>query len=743
DGTRKAMAALILAVGLGASSLGGQEAEDELVSYRLSASEASELRLDGILSESFWSRARPASDFRQREPFEGRAATEPTEVRVAYDDDHLYIGIRAFDSEPDAVVARILQRDKIMEPIFFGGGLQFAGDDGVAVLLDPFHDHRTGIIFATNPNGAEFDALMTDEGKEVNIDWRAVWEVDAARTPDGWSAEFAIPWRTLRYPGGDSAEPWGLNVFRTIRRKNEETYWRSWHREGGGLQRVSRAGHLVGLEGLPRPGLNLEAKPYVLTGRAEEAGELDRVVGENRYKAGLDLKTELRPGLVLDLTVNTDFAQVEVDDQQVNLTRFDLFFPEKRDFFLENSGIFEFGVPGNPFEPPPFLLFFSRRIGIGQGEGEVPILAGARLTGRVGSQTVGLLSMFTDEAFGRPRESFSVARVKRDVGESSYVGGMVTDRRSSDAWNTATGADAQFVLADGLVLQSHAARTFSSPEVGAARSREGGTSYRVALDYTGDRYGLFLNHLSVSPDLDVGSGFVVRKDLRRNELFIRRRWRPGVLGLRKVEIFTGGNYLTGFDWDLQDWTAGFFLTPEWESGESFSVFVNAGETVLEQGFELSDSVDIPAGRFRADHIGWFGGTSRHRWISLQSNGLISRFYGGHLVSAGGTLSLAPSPQVAVAVGYTRNRVDVPRGGFTADISTVRASYSFSTKLSANVLMQYNSLARALSTNVRLNFIHRPGSDLFIVFTDNRGRDGRLWNLVDRGLVMKLTYLMRM
>ncbi|SVD54930.1 uncharacterized protein METZ01_LOCUS407784, partial [marine metagenome] len=279
-------------------------------------------RLDGLLTEDVWSRTVALGGFIQREPEQGTAATEQTEVRIAYDNATLYIGIVAHDSEPDEIVARILQRDKLIEPLFFGAGIQFAGDDAIAILLDPFHDHRSGVIFATNPNGAEFEALITDEGSELNIDWRGVWEVKSARTRDGWSAEFAIPWRTLRYPEAVGDEPWGINVFRIIRRKNEETLWQSWEREGGGLRRVSRAGHLTGLSDLPQQGLNLEMKPFVLAGRRQEANEAGAISSSVQREIGLDIKTELRPGLVLDLTLNTDFAQVEVDEAQVNLTRF-------------------------------------------------------------------------------------------------------------------------------------------------------------------------------------------------------------------------------------------------------------------------------------------------------------------------------------------------------------------------------------------------------------------------------------
>ncbi len=717
--------------------LAAQSSGAPIRAYRIPEGLSASLRIDGLLSEDLWSRAVPVDDLLQREPLEGVPASERTEVRILYDDDALYVAVLAHDSEPDDVVGRILQRDQLMEPDFFGGGLQFAGDDAVAILLDPFHDHRSGVVFATNPNGAEFEALVSNEGRDINIDWRGVWEVAGARTPEGWSAEFAIPWRSLRYPDAAVDEPWGFNVYRVIRRKNEEALWRGWQRVRGGFQRVSAAGHLEGLEGLPRQGLNLESKPFLLGGAHRELNDADALESRSTLDAGLDVKTELRPGLVLDLTFNTDFAQVEVDDEQVNLTRFDLFFPEKRDFFLENSGIFQFGVPGNPFEPPPFQMFFSRQIGIDEDEGEVPILGGARLTGRVGGQTVGLLNIVTDEAYGLSRESFSVARVKRDVGESNYIGAMVTDRRGGGEWNTVTGVDGQTIMGGAWVWDWFYARTYTGGEGGDDHA------YRVGLDYTGDEWGLLFNHLSVGPDAEATSGFIVRTDVRRTDLYGRHRWRPAVLGLRRLDVWSGFNYVSTMDWRMQDYALGVALNPEWESGETFNLWGNVSETVLDEGFELTDDVDVPVGRYRNDQVMLFGNTSRRRAASADVNAIVGKFYGGTLKSAGGSLTLAPSPQVALGLGFTRNDVDVPSGSFTADITSLRASYSFSTRLTTNVLVQYNSLDRAFSTHVKVNFIHRPGSDLFIVFTENRGDDRRVWNLQDRGLVMKVTYLARL
>lgn len=749
-GRRGAMSSgvlLFVVFALGVESVRAQSASspgaDEILAVRLSGTAGETPRIDGRVDEAFWGRVAPVSGFRQQNPVESAAATERTEVRVAYDDQALYVAVRAFDDRPDRVVSRLMQRDRILQADPFGqAGLSDAGDDVFAILLDPFHDHRNGVIFATNPNGAEFEALLTDEGSSINIDWRGVWEVAGTRTSDGWSAEFSIPWRTLRYPDANGDEPWGINFFRVIRSKNEQAYWRSWEREGGGLQRVSRAGHLLGLRDLPRPGLNVEAKPYLLAGRTSQRDDADVLGVSVDRSVGLDLKSEVLPGLLLDLTLNTDFAQVEVDDAQVNLTRFNLFFPEKRDFFLENSGIFDFGVPGNPLETPAYQMFFSRQIGISE-DGEVPILGGARLTGRVGSQTVGFMSVVTDELPPGPgfggveRESFSVARVKRDVGESNYVGAMVVDRRGAGAANSSVGVDGQYLLGQAWVWDAFVARSFTEGEGGD------GTAYRVGYQYNGDDWGSFFNHFGIGADAEASAGFITRTDYRSTELYGGRTWRPNAIGLREFQFFLGGKYAsTVSDSRMQDWQLGFFTTPTWRSGDNISVFANVSETVVDQAFDLSEDVSVPAGRYANNHAGWFGGSSRARPVSVDVNGFVSQFFGGTLVSAGMTATAALSSRVQLAPGFTRNVVEVPSGGFTADLTSLRASLSFSTRLFANALVQYNSLSGDISTNVRVNFIHRPGSDLFLVFTDNRSEGVDGWMLSDRGLVSKLTYLMR-
>ena len=699
---------------------------------RLPSGAASPLRLDGALDETAWLRAPVASGFRQQEPFEGEPATEITEVRVLFDDATLYVGVMARDRSPEEVIARILQRDRIME-LGFQDNPEFASDDAVVIVLDPFHDHRNAVVLGTNPNGAEFDALITDEGREFNIDWRGVWEVAARRTPEGWSAEFAIPFRTLRYPEA-SDEPWGFNIYRVIRRKNEQVLWSSWSRSSEGFTRVSRAGHIHGLTDLPRAGLNLEVKPYALGGSTQELDASDRLDADAELDIGVDAKYELRPGLVLDATFNTDFAQVEVDDQQVNLTRFSLFFPEKRDFFLENGGIFEMGVR-EAFEPPPFLLFFSRQIGIGE-DGPIPVLGGLRLTGRAGAQTLGVLNVVTDEALGEPRENHAVARVKRDVGGSSYVGAMFTDRRSAGHWNSTGGVDWSLWPTSALNLQGFVAQTATSGAGGD------GAAYRLGLEYERDRFGVSAAHLGIAPDATADLGFITRTDIQRSDAFVRYTPRPRVLGLRKLDFFWRNNLVLSFDGALRDWETGLAISPEWTTGDSFGLFVFRGFSRLDEAFDIGDDVTVPAGDYDANQIGWFGNTSRNRSIRLNSMAFFQNYFDGHIRTIRGDVTASPTVNITITVGFTNNKVDVPAGRFTANLARLRLAYAFSTRLIADWLMQYNQRDGDLSINGRINFIRSPGSELFLVINEERGSATSTWDVNTRAAVVKLTYLVR-
>ncbi len=692
------------------------------------------IRVDGLLDEAAWSRAVAASGFRQREPREGQPATEPTEFRVLYDGQALYVGVHARDAQPGKVIGRILQRDKIVAQSFDERSA-WAGDDGIAIVLDPFHDHRNAFLFATNPNGAELDALVSDESPVWNTDWRGVFRVAARRTRDGWSAEFAIPFRTLRYPPPDPARPWGMNVERLIRRKTEQTLWSAWSRAEGGLQRVSQAGHLLGLSGLPRSRLNLEVKPYGLAGVSRQRQDDGTTPRDTETSVGADAKWEVKPGVVLDLTVNPDFAQVESDEEIVNLTRFDLYRPEKREFFLENAGIFHFGTRGG-FEPPPFQMFFSRQIGIVEDEGEVPVMGGVRLSGRAGRQTIGFLSVLQDAGLGLPRTNFGVLRVKRDVGGSGFVGAMVTDRRTREEGETDGGVDFSLWPTRRLNLTGFAALT---PAIG---ERSADKAYRLAGEYRSDRLGAEAQYLVVGPDAETGMGFVSRTDIRRASGFVEYTTRPHAHGLRSVSGFGGGMWVTRVTGEMQDEYAFAGASAEWESGDQVMFFTQNGSTQLDEEFDLADRVPVPIGRYDVHRAEAFLTSSPGRPVALSVVGSLAREWGGRVDSLQAQLRVAGGPHLEVGPTWTFSRADLPGGAFTAHVLGLRFGWAFSTRLFARAYVQYNSLDDKWVTNLRLNFIHRPGSDIYIVFNDDEGEEGAPGRLVSRGFAVKGTWLIR-
>src|SRR5215207_11338451 len=460
------------------------------------------IKVDGRLDEPSWSQATPATDFRQQEPNEGQPATEQTEVRLLFDDKNLYVGVHAFDSEPSRINFRELVRDA-----------SFSNDDKVEILLDTYHDRRNAYRFAVNPLGTQQDALITDEGRDLNLSWDAPW-ISAGRIDEtGWIVEIAIPLTTLRFTEG--ADTWGLNFARIIRRKNEENLWTSWQRSFG-LERVSQAGELIGVEEIKRRRL-LQVKPYASGGWREGVP----LIGEPGFDAGMEAKAGLEvakigitPSLTAEFTANPDFGQAEVDTQVVNLTRFSVFFPEKRDFFLENAGIFLFG------RAEANQLFFTRRIGLTDEGAPVPIDYGAKITGKIGPYNVGFFQVQTrklgdtSSGFGVPRQQFTIARVKRDVLERSYIGAMFVNRQGASSsngtrYNRGAGIDAEFNITDHYQLKAFLMGT-ATPGV-----RSSFLSGRVDSRFENDLFRFITVYEDVGKHFNPEVGFVERKGIRQ------------------------------------------------------------------------------------------------------------------------------------------------------------------------------------------------------------------------------------
>ena len=704
------------------------------------------IALDGRLDEAVYSTVQAVSEFIQQEPNEGAPATERTDTWIFFDDDTIYIAARCWDSQPERMVANEMRRDNL-------GIFQ---NENFAVVLDTFYDRRNAYLFHTNPLGGMFDGQIT--AGNMNRDWNGVWDVRTDRFENGWTVEIAIPFKTVRFSPG-AAQTWGLNLRRIVRWKNEISYLTAVPAAYGlsGIMELAVAGAVVGVEA-PASGGNLEVKPYLIADLATDRRAIPAFANTLGGDAGFDVKYGVTQGLTADFTYNTDFAQVEVDEQQVNLTRFSLFFPEKREFFLEGQGIFDFGggrgfsgggpgglrvggSGGGASNTP--ILFFSRRIGLDGGL-PVPIDAGGRLTGKVGAYSIGLLDIRTGNESGsdaRPT-NFGVARIKRDILRRSSVGAMATYRSvaiDGNGSNEMYGVDATFGFYDNLNLNTYVART-------ATAGRDGDdTSYRGQFDYNADRYGLQVERLVIGEDFNPEVGFLRRTDFERTFASARFSPRPsGIASVRKLRWEGSFDYIVNGAGRVETRIASGAFGAELENSDQFLVETSHNYEFLADPFDIATGVTIPvAGYAFTDTRASFGFGSQ-RAVSGTVSASHGSFFGGTRTSAGfsrGRVGL--SPQLSVEPSIEINRVEVPAGRFTTALVTSRATFTLNPRAFISALLQYNSSAESLSTNVRLRWEYQPGSELFVVYTDLRDTFGPQFpELENRALVVKVNRLFR-
>jgi hypothetical protein len=700
------------------------------------------LVVDGRLDDEIYGQVEAIGDFIQQEPHEGQPATEKTEAWVFFDAKAVYVAARCWDSEPERRVANEMRRDHF----------NLFQNDHFGVIFDTFRDRRNGFLFYVNPLGGLFDGQTTDE-RETNRDWNTVWDAKVGTFSGGWTVEIAIPFRSLRYRPG--AHVWGINFRRAVRWKNELSYLTRIPAAYGrnGLLRLSRAAALVGIEP-PPVALSLEVKPYATGGIRTDVEEGLR--NDPTRNAGFDLKYGVTRGLTADFTVNTDFAQVEDDEQRVNLTRFSLFFPEKRDFFLEGQGIFQFGGvggrgggPGGGFEGQsntPFL-FFSRRIGLVTDQAgttrSVPIVAGGRLTGKSGPFSLGLLHIRTGDApaFGAVTTDFSVLRVKRDILRRSTVGFIATRRAPAvdgGGDNYAFGVDAGFSFFQNLNLNAYYARTRTP---GAAGDE---ASYRAQVEYAGDRYGLELERLSVGSAFRPEVGFVRRRDMIRNYLQARFSPRPArIRAVRKFGWEGSLDYITDRTGRLETREVQGQFRIEFENGDEWNLEGTETFERLDDPFEIADGVTIPAGDYRNRELQSNYRLGPQRRVSGFVNASWGRFYDGERTQAGYRGRIEVTPSFSVEPGLSRNWVDLPYGRFTTTLASVRTTLTLSPRMFAGALVQFNSAGDLVATNVRFRWEYVPGSDFYIVYSEGRDTAVRGFPALEqRALVVKLAHLLR-
>ena len=708
------------------------------------------LRLDGVLDEPIYARVEPFGGFIQQAPDEGAPATEATDNWIFFDDESIYVGARVHESVPEADwVANEMQRDSF----------RLINNDGYLVVLDTFYDRRNGFAFRVNPIGGFSDQQVTDEGNP-NSDWNPVWDVRTGRFDGGWTVEMAIPFQSLRFrPGADQV--WGIQLGRDIRSNYEEAYLTAVPISAGpGQFRLSVAGTLVGLE-VPADSRTFEIKPYAIGSLNTDRTVVPPISNDGDGSGGVDVKYGLTENLTADFTYNTDFAQVEVDEQQINLTRFSLFFPEKREFFLESQGIFDFGraagfgdfggpargglnAPPGVFPPGDApILFFSRRIGLDQGR-TVPIVGGGRLTGKVGDFSVGAITIRTDDApaANALATSFSVLRVKRDILRRSRVGAIFTNRSVSlrgDGASQAYGLDGSFSFYDNVNFYGYYARTNTPGLQGSSES------YQAAFSYEGDLYGVLADHLQVGRNFNPEIGFMRREDFRRSYVYAQFSPRPE--GIEAVRQFTWGgsvDYIENGAGQLETRILSGRFRTSFENSDNLSADIQQDYEFLPRPFAITDDVTIPVGGYEFTDFQVSYEMGPHRRVAGSLWLQHGEFFAGGITAVGYSQGLIEvSRQFAVEPGIAWNRITLPQGNFTARVATTRLTYTFTPRMFASALVQYNSTNHVLGTNVRLRWEYEPGSELFIVYNDQRDTFTSFRNrgfplLENRAFVVKLT-----
>ena len=668
---------LLSALGLFAVTLGASAQTKPGSANVATALRATEVpTLDGdVLGDPAWKNAPPITSFVQEQPDEGQPASEKTEVRVIFTADTLYVGVVLYDSDPGGIIVSDARRDAPMDDT-----------DSFQMIVDTYRDRQNGFVFGTNPAGVEYDGQVTNEGQGggglgfgqmqsagsgsgFNINWDGAWTVRSKITVQGWSTEFAIPFRTLRYPAA-TEQAWGINFQRNIRRKNERAFWAPIPRQFN-LYRLSLAGSLTGVQ---TPALkNLRITPYVL-GNALESGVIP-ADSEFLGEVGGDLKYSLTPSLTLDATVNTDFAQVEVDDQQVNLDRFNLFFPEKRPFFLENAGFFSVGNPGE------VDLFFSRRIGISTAGEAIPILGGGRVSGKAGRFNVGMLNMQTDDFDGTVASTnFTVMRVSRDLPNRSSIGGIFTNRletgdlaRERSPGRT-YGVDGKWGVAPTSMVTGFFAKTDTDGVT------DGTHAFNIRSQTNHPQWDLNAGYQEVGAGFNPEVGFLSRRGYRKPDVMLMTRFRPkdfiNIQELRPHATFRGFWGLDGFQ------ETGFLhLDNHWQFRDSTEV--HTGMNLTREGvrtpFEIYPGIVVPPGTYDHAEAQLVYMSNQGAPLSVQMRVTAGGFFGGDRLALTPTIKFRAGDALTTEFNYQRNEVDLPGGAFVTNLIRTRVSYSFSSR----------------------------------------------------------------
>ncbi len=707
--------------------------------------------LDGeVLGDPVWAAVEPVSGFRQSAPNEEQPATERTEVRVVFTDDTIYFGIVCYDRDPSGIIVSDSRRDSSMNDA-----------DSFQMVLDTFSDRQNGFVFGTTPAGQEYDGQVTDEGGGrslfgggggggfsrgsgggFNLNWDGAWQVRTSTSDVGWSAEFAIPFRTIRYPARED-QSWGVNFQRNIRRRNETAFWAPLPRQYN-LYRVSMAGQLAGVTAPIGFTGNVQLTPYVVGEISTRDAEPDRdplALGD----VGVDLKYSVTSGLTLDATYNTDFAQVEVDNQQINLDRFNLFFPEKRPFFLENAGVFSVSNqgPASGMNLGQTELFFSRRIGINDAGAQIPILGGARLSGKVSDAVaVGFLNMQTETVDGTgPANNFTVARVRRDLPNRSSIGGLFVNRQGTgslappDDYNRTYAVDGRWGIGQNGLVQGFVGRTQTPGRTGRDHALS------LSTRYDSEAWRFISGYQENGEDFNPEVGFIRRTGgFRKFDFGLNNTSRPE--GFLKFQELTPHMSFTRF-WNLDGFMETSFLhlhfQGEFEDSSSAGVAFNVRSEAVFEKFSVS-SIPISPGQYDFNEVQYSYNYDRSAPVSFGMQATVSGFFGGDIVTLRPSINARYGETFNLSVSYSRNDIDLPNGSVITNLTSVRAAYNFSPRLFVQTLLQHNDSVDLWSVNFRVGWLQDANTGLFLVYNETEGNGDIVPSFGGRSVILKYSYL---
>jgi hypothetical protein len=673
-----------------------------------------EPKIDGIvLSDPIWVEIIPIKNLTQIKPRFGELASEKTEIRVAFSDKMLFLGVICFDKEPEKIVVSDSRRDSDLND-----------EDSFLFIIDTYNDQQNGFLFGTNSRGMEYDAQIDNEGKGnfntnrqqggviggTNINWDASWEVKTKKGNYGWSAEFAIPLNSIRFSPGKN-KIWGINFQRNISKNSETVYW-SPLPLGFEIKRLSLAGKMTEIN--IKNSKNLKIIPYGLVQRINDKTNQTK---STNFDKGLDVKYSLTPGLTLDLTYNTDFAQVEVDDQQINIDRFNLFFPEKRSFFLENAGQFSVGSPGE------IDLFFSRRIGLSNDGSIIPIIGGSRISGKIGQTNIGLLNMYTDEIISSniDKNSFTVARINHDFSKTrSSIGGIIINKKSirnNDNFNRVLAIDGKWGLGKKAEITGFISKS-NSPDINSNDH-----ALKIEGTYNWNGWRLIAGYTEVGEGFNPEVGYLSRNDgFKKSEFLVFKQWRPKNTGkLLEVRPHIANRTFWNFEKELiTSWTH-IDNHWVWESGFEIHTGINITIEGVFKDFQISD-VKIEQGEYKHKEFQLVIMTNSNSKVSYKTTTFIGGYFGGNRFSSINKLNLRLGNKFNSSFSLNYNNLKLKNGTINAIITGLRFAYSFTPRIFIQSLIQYNNISNITSLNTRFGWIKNANTGLFIVLNTIRDRD---------------------